>query len=328
MRTARTPSGRVRSPSGSSPTMVCAAGPGSRSTGRSRRTADSARAPSSAWPWPGRWRSCTGSGRTCRRWRARWTAGRRSAIGTWTFALGGFIVEGGRRAGGGGIAPLLARFTLPKDWRCVVAVPDGAPGLSGEAEAAAFDAASAAGGAGGGARRPSGADAAAARPGRERPGRLRERAHRDPAHHRGLVRAASRAVSSHRGPRRRWCGGWRRGGRRAWVRAPGARRCTASSGARRPRASWRGRPRRRWGRPGGFSRGALRTLEPESGGGKPPDCVIDSSFCTMYTGPSKPPARDDLAIILKVRCGQRIEPGPRARPLRWEHEVSSGGTRD
>lgn len=64
--------------------------------------------------------------------------GRRSAIGTWTFALGGFIVEGGRRPGTHDIAPLLARYAMPEDWRCVVAVPDGAPGLSGEAEAAAF----------------------------------------------------------------------------------------------------------------------------------------------------------------------------------------------
>jgi beta-ribofuranosylaminobenzene 5'-phosphate synthase len=64
--------------------------------------------------------------------------GRRSAIGTWTFALGGFIVEGGRRPGTQDIAPLLARYTMPEGWRCVVAVPDGAPGLSGEAEAAAF----------------------------------------------------------------------------------------------------------------------------------------------------------------------------------------------
>ncbi|HET9727172.1 MAG TPA: beta-ribofuranosylaminobenzene 5'-phosphate synthase family protein [Gemmatimonadales bacterium] len=65
--------------------------------------------------------------------------GRRSAIGTWTFALGGFIVEGGRRAGADAIAPLLARLHVPSQWRCVVAVPAGAPGLSGEAEAAAFD---------------------------------------------------------------------------------------------------------------------------------------------------------------------------------------------
>jgi beta-RFAP synthase len=65
--------------------------------------------------------------------------GRRSAIGIWTFALGGFIVEGGRRAGSSEIAPLLARFAVPERWRCVIAVPRGAPGLSGEAEAAAFD---------------------------------------------------------------------------------------------------------------------------------------------------------------------------------------------
>jgi len=65
--------------------------------------------------------------------------GRRSAIGTWTFALGGFIVEGGRRPGRREIAPLLARYAIPEGWRCVVAVPDGAPGLSGDAEAAAFE---------------------------------------------------------------------------------------------------------------------------------------------------------------------------------------------
>jgi beta-RFAP synthase len=65
--------------------------------------------------------------------------GRRSAIGTWTFALGGFIVEGGRRPGADAIAPLLFRFPVPSEWRCVVVVPPGAPGLSGEAEAAAFE---------------------------------------------------------------------------------------------------------------------------------------------------------------------------------------------
>jgi beta-RFAP synthase len=70
---------------------------------------------------------------------ARATArGRRSAIGTWTFALGGFIVEGGRRAGSEELAPLLARFPIPASWRCVVAVPSGRSGLSGEAEARAF----------------------------------------------------------------------------------------------------------------------------------------------------------------------------------------------
>jgi beta-ribofuranosylaminobenzene 5'-phosphate synthase len=65
--------------------------------------------------------------------------GRRSAIGIWTFALGGFIVEGGRRQGSDEIAPLIARLPIPPQWRCVVAVPPGAPGLSGEAEASAFE---------------------------------------------------------------------------------------------------------------------------------------------------------------------------------------------
>lgn len=64
--------------------------------------------------------------------------GKRSAIGTWAFALGGFIVEGGRRVGSEEIAPLLARFAIPASWRCVVAVPEGPRGLSGEAESSAF----------------------------------------------------------------------------------------------------------------------------------------------------------------------------------------------
>ena len=65
--------------------------------------------------------------------------GKRSAIGTWTFAHGGFIVEGGRRPGSSAIAPLLARFAVPAGWRCVVVVPTGDRGLSGEAEARAFE---------------------------------------------------------------------------------------------------------------------------------------------------------------------------------------------
>ena len=65
--------------------------------------------------------------------------GQRSAIGTWSFALGGFIVEGGRKPGSATVAPLLARFPIPATWRCVVAVPAGGRGLSGEAEARAFE---------------------------------------------------------------------------------------------------------------------------------------------------------------------------------------------
>jgi beta-ribofuranosylaminobenzene 5'-phosphate synthase len=64
--------------------------------------------------------------------------GRRSGVGTWTFARGGFVLEGGRRDGEDGVAPLLAQIAIPDDWRCVVAVPHGARGLSGEDEVAAF----------------------------------------------------------------------------------------------------------------------------------------------------------------------------------------------
>lgn len=64
----------------------------------------------------------------------------RSAIGTWTFAAGGLVVEGGRRPGADGVAPLIARVPFPATWRCVVAVPHGSPAISGHAEDAAFDA--------------------------------------------------------------------------------------------------------------------------------------------------------------------------------------------
>jgi len=64
--------------------------------------------------------------------------GRRSAIGTWTFAVGGFVLEGGRRSDGDAVAPLVARLPIPAAWHCVVAVPRGQPGLAGEEEAAAF----------------------------------------------------------------------------------------------------------------------------------------------------------------------------------------------
>jgi beta-RFAP synthase len=65
--------------------------------------------------------------------------GRRSAIGTWTFALGGFVLEGGRRPGSDAVAPLITRLPIPSSWRCVIVVPAGSPGLSGDAEVAAFE---------------------------------------------------------------------------------------------------------------------------------------------------------------------------------------------
>ena len=63
---------------------------------------------------------------------------RRSAIGTWTFAGGGLVVEGGRRVGQDESAPLLARLPFPPSWRCVVAVPHARAGVSGQAETQAF----------------------------------------------------------------------------------------------------------------------------------------------------------------------------------------------
>ena len=63
---------------------------------------------------------------------------KRSAIGTWTFAGGGLVLEGGRRREGEGVAPLLARIPFPPSWRCVVAVPAVDGGISGAEEAEAF----------------------------------------------------------------------------------------------------------------------------------------------------------------------------------------------
>src|SRR4029077_12920928 len=62
----------------------------------------------------------------------------RSAIGTWTFAGGGLVVEGGRLPARGGCGPLLTRLPFPESWRCVVAVPDAMRGASGLDEAEAF----------------------------------------------------------------------------------------------------------------------------------------------------------------------------------------------
>ena len=62
----------------------------------------------------------------------------RSAIGTWAFAGGGLVLEGGRRRGHDEVAPLLARLPFPPTWRCIVAVPASTPGISGHEEDAAF----------------------------------------------------------------------------------------------------------------------------------------------------------------------------------------------
>ena len=64
--------------------------------------------------------------------------GARSAVGLWTFVLGGLVVEGGVRPGVEQPAPLLARHAMPDQWRCVLAIPTAEPGLSGRAEEEAF----------------------------------------------------------------------------------------------------------------------------------------------------------------------------------------------
>ena len=63
---------------------------------------------------------------------------RRSAIGTWTFARGGLVVEGGRHRDRDECGPLLAQHAFPPTWRCVVAVPDALSGISGMTEEDAF----------------------------------------------------------------------------------------------------------------------------------------------------------------------------------------------
>jgi beta-ribofuranosylaminobenzene 5'-phosphate synthase len=62
----------------------------------------------------------------------------RSAVGMWTFALGGLVVEGGVRRDVERPAPLLAHHALPEEWRSVLVVPAAEPGLSGAAETEAF----------------------------------------------------------------------------------------------------------------------------------------------------------------------------------------------
>jgi beta-RFAP synthase len=63
---------------------------------------------------------------------------RRSAVGTWLFEHGGFVLEGGRRADSDEPGPLLLRLAVPEAWRCVIAIPLVPRGRSGEEEERAF----------------------------------------------------------------------------------------------------------------------------------------------------------------------------------------------
>ena len=59
--------------------------------------------------------------------------GERSSVGAWTFAAPGLVVEAGVRTGDA-ISPLVARHPMPERWRCVLALPLGVEGLSGDSE--------------------------------------------------------------------------------------------------------------------------------------------------------------------------------------------------
>jgi beta-ribofuranosylaminobenzene 5'-phosphate synthase len=59
--------------------------------------------------------------------------GARSSVGCWTFVAPGLVVEAGV-PDEGSLSPLVARHAMPERWRCVLAVPLGVEGLSGNAE--------------------------------------------------------------------------------------------------------------------------------------------------------------------------------------------------
>ena len=63
--------------------------------------------------------------------------GLRSAIGLYGFALGGFLVDGGR-VESNQLGTLVARRDFPSEWRFVLGAPRQASGLSGAAEQSAF----------------------------------------------------------------------------------------------------------------------------------------------------------------------------------------------
>jgi beta-RFAP synthase len=63
---------------------------------------------------------------------------KRSAVGTWIFERGGFVLEGGHREDDPAVPPLLFHHPVAAAWRCVLVLPDVPRGLSGSAEAKAF----------------------------------------------------------------------------------------------------------------------------------------------------------------------------------------------
>jgi beta-RFAP synthase len=63
--------------------------------------------------------------------------GARSSVGLWTFVAPGLVIEAGVPTEGW-ISPMVARHPMPERWRCVLALPLGVEGLSGDAEARFF----------------------------------------------------------------------------------------------------------------------------------------------------------------------------------------------
>ena len=68
---------------------------------------------------------------------ARVARGERSAIGVHGFALGGLIVEGGKRPGDA-VSPLVGRYAFPDDWAVVLVAPPGPADWHGGRERQAF----------------------------------------------------------------------------------------------------------------------------------------------------------------------------------------------
>lgn len=64
--------------------------------------------------------------------------GARSGIGIGAFDSGGFLVDGGRGAGEGGVPPLTVRLPFPAHWRVLLIFDSRIQGLHGSAECAAF----------------------------------------------------------------------------------------------------------------------------------------------------------------------------------------------
>ncbi|HKJ21657.1 MAG TPA: beta-ribofuranosylaminobenzene 5'-phosphate synthase family protein, partial [Gammaproteobacteria bacterium] len=64
--------------------------------------------------------------------------GRRSGVGVGAFSSGGFIVDGGRRTDTI-IPPVISHLQVPDSWRFVLVMDTARQGLSGRAEAAAFE---------------------------------------------------------------------------------------------------------------------------------------------------------------------------------------------